>query len=133
VCVNDLIAGWAPMALIQDTPGVTRLTLLRNLRHALSLSVADLIARWGHCGTNRRRTLLDACLLFDAPMGILAAGCILKLGMIWQPHCQDKQHTRTETYIKPNGAHMSYPGPRRRNQNLYKYAQDLQITHIETT
>jgi hypothetical protein len=33
------------------------------------------------------------------PMGILVAGCILELDRIWQPHCQDKQHTHTEAYI----------------------------------
>jgi hypothetical protein len=47
----------------------------------------------------------DAHLLFDAPMGILVAGCIVELARIWQPHCQDKQHTHTETYIKPNVDH----------------------------
>jgi hypothetical protein len=38
-------------------------------------------------------------------MDILVAGCILELASIWQPHCQDKQHTHTETYVKPNGDH----------------------------
>jgi hypothetical protein len=29
--------------------------------------VADLIANWGHCDTNRRHALLDMCLLFHTP------------------------------------------------------------------
>jgi hypothetical protein len=35
VRVTDLIAGWAPMALLRDAPRVVRLPLLRNLRHTL--------------------------------------------------------------------------------------------------
>jgi hypothetical protein len=36
-------------------------------------------------------------------MLILVAGCILELVRIWQSHCQDQQHTHTETYVYPNG------------------------------
>jgi hypothetical protein len=70
------------MALIQDAPGVTRLPLIRNPRCSLSKRVADLIADWSHCGTNRRHALLDTRVLFDAPMGVLVAGCILELARI---------------------------------------------------
>jgi hypothetical protein len=70
------------MALIRDVPGVACLSTLRNLRLALSLRVTDLIIVWGHCGTNRRHTLLDACLLIDLLMGILIAGCIMELAKI---------------------------------------------------
>jgi hypothetical protein len=83
-----------------------RLSLLINPRRALSYGVADLVVGWGHYDTNRRRTILCVCLLFDAPpQGILVAGYILELARIWQLHCQDKQHTHTEIYIKPNGDH----------------------------
>jgi hypothetical protein len=53
-----------------------------------------------HCSTNRRRIILDVCLLFDAPppMGILVTGCTLKLARIWQQHCQDGDHTYINIY-----------------------------------
>jgi hypothetical protein len=35
VRVTNLIAGWAPVALLRDAPRVVRLPLLRNLRHTL--------------------------------------------------------------------------------------------------
>jgi hypothetical protein len=57
------------MALIRDAPEVARLSLLRNPTCALSWSVADLIPVCGHYDTNRRRTLLDTCLLFNDPHG----------------------------------------------------------------
>jgi hypothetical protein len=46
------------------------------------VSIADLIAGWDYCGTNRRCILFDARLLFDAPKGILVVGCILELANI---------------------------------------------------
>jgi hypothetical protein len=71
------------MTLIGDTLRVARLPLRKNSRRALTSSIADLIASWGHCGTNRRHTLLDTHVLFDVPIGILIAGCILELARIW--------------------------------------------------
>jgi hypothetical protein len=73
------------MALIRDALRVTHLPLLINPRHSLAYRVTDLIVGWGHCGTNRRRTLLDAYLLFDAPlpMSFLVVSCILEVGRIW--------------------------------------------------
>jgi hypothetical protein len=49
-----------------------------NPERALRTHVADLITSLGHYGTNRRHTLLDACLLFDAPHG--HPSCQLHLG-----------------------------------------------------
>jgi hypothetical protein len=82
----------------------------RRRRHAGAWEVARQRAggrrrQRAHCGTNRRQTLLDARLQFDAPMGILVAGYILELARIWQLHYQDKQHTHTETYMKSNRDH----------------------------
>jgi hypothetical protein len=48
----------------------------------LSYCIVDLSTGWGHYGTNKRHTLLDARLLFHAPIGILVAGCILELARI---------------------------------------------------
>jgi hypothetical protein len=45
--------------------------------------ISDLMRIWGHCGTNRRCTLCDMHLLFDAPSPYLIFGCILKLVRIW--------------------------------------------------
>jgi hypothetical protein len=45
------------------------LSLRANRRHVARERVADLVDAWGHCGTNRRHTLSDAHLLFDAPYG----------------------------------------------------------------
>jgi hypothetical protein len=74
------------MGLIGDVlrgEGVARLPFQRNPRCTLTYHIADLIAGWDHYGTNRRHTLLDTRLLFDAPpMGILVAGCILELARI---------------------------------------------------
>jgi hypothetical protein len=61
---------------------VVHLPLLRNLSRVLFYSVTDLIAGWGHYGTNNRRALLDTRLLYDAPMGILFADCIQELARI---------------------------------------------------
>jgi hypothetical protein len=38
-----------------------------NPRRVIRACVADLIGSWCHCNTNRKHTLLDAHLLFDAP------------------------------------------------------------------
>jgi hypothetical protein len=65
VRVTDLTADWGPMALVREAPGVFCLPLLRNLRHTLYYSVADLIASWGHCATNKRCIVLDARLFHE--------------------------------------------------------------------
>jgi hypothetical protein len=57
--------------------------ITNNLRHALTARVADWNIRWAHYGTNRRHTLFDTCLLFDAPISILVVGYILELVRIW--------------------------------------------------
>jgi hypothetical protein len=82
-CVTDLIASLATVALIGDTLKVTRLLLCANRRRPTRACVADLVDAWGHCGTNRKHTLFDGRLLFDAPMAFLVANCILELAKIW--------------------------------------------------
>jgi hypothetical protein len=100
-CISDLIPDWAPMALIQDVPKVACLPLLKNPIHALSYYVADLIAGWSHCDTNRRCIILDARLLFDAPSHG-HSGCRLHPGasqdlaaalLGWRSHIQQHTHT----------------------------------------
>jgi hypothetical protein len=71
------------VTLIEDALMVARLPLRANRRCTAREHIADLVGAWGHGGTNRRRTLFDACLLFDAPMTILFVGCILELARIW--------------------------------------------------
>jgi hypothetical protein len=38
-------------------------------------------------------------------MATQVTGYIMEVARIYQPDCQDKQHTYTETYIKPNRDH----------------------------
>jgi hypothetical protein len=82
VCVADLIAGWGHYGTTRrrakghaspitkksgtrfnfvcrlfDALRVMYLPLQRNLGHALTSCVDDLIVGWGHGGTNRRRTI----------------------------------------------------------------------------
>jgi hypothetical protein len=87
------------MALRRDMLMVAHLPLLRNLSHVLFYSVTDLIAGWGHYGTNNRRALLDTRLLYDAPHGHpicrLHPGASQDLTAALYLH---KQHTHIETY-----------------------------------
>jgi hypothetical protein len=96
---------WLPtgttVALIGHTLGATRIPLQSNPRHALWAHIADLTAGWGHCDTNRRHTMFDACLLFDALYG--HPGCWLHpeasqdLAVALYLH---KQHTETQNVQK---------------------------------
>jgi hypothetical protein len=62
VRITDLIIGW--VALMGDA-----LPLRTNQRHAARERITDLVDIWGYCGTNRRHTLFDTCLVFDASHG----------------------------------------------------------------
>jgi hypothetical protein len=44
-----------------------RLLLRENWKCGLRVYITNLITGWSHCDTNRRHTLFDARLLFDAP------------------------------------------------------------------
>jgi hypothetical protein len=94
------------MTLIRDVLRVARLPLLRNLRCTLSLLVTNLIADWGQCNTNRRRTLLDVHLLYDAPHGHpgfrLHVGASQDLAVALYLH---KQYTHIEIYRQMEIAH----------------------------
>jgi hypothetical protein len=110
VCITNLITGWGPYGTNKRRAWGHMFPINKTFETRFILACHRFNCQLGHCDTNRRRALLDARLLFDAPltpppMGVLVAGCILELARIWQPHCQDKQHTHIETYIKSNGDH----------------------------
>jgi hypothetical protein len=68
------------VVLIRDVLRVARLPLRTNRRCTERECIADLVDVWGHFDTNRRHTLFDPCLLFDAPpMTLVIPGCMLEL------------------------------------------------------
>jgi hypothetical protein len=76
----------------------------------LYLNASRISAGWGHCDINKRRTLLDVRLLFNAPHGhpdcrmhLRASQDLAATLSGWRSHIH--QHTHTETYTKSNGDH----------------------------
>jgi hypothetical protein len=97
-CLADASQGVSLIRIdLRRVLGRAHLTLQSNLRRALRVCVTNWITGWGHCGTNRRHTLSDACLLFDAPHG--HPGCQLyprasqDLATVLYQH---KKHTKTQ-------------------------------------
>jgi hypothetical protein len=84
-----------------DVLRVTCLPLQCNLRSALRECATNLIVDCGHCSTNRRCTIFDTCLLFDAPHGHpsyrLHSEARQDLAITLYLH---KQHTKTEHIVK---------------------------------
>jgi hypothetical protein len=54
------------VTLIGDALRIARLPLHKNQRRSLKTRVVDLIVDLGHCDTNKRCTMFDACILFNA-------------------------------------------------------------------
>jgi hypothetical protein len=108
--VSDLIPDWGPYGTnTRRAQGHASPVTKKSETHFI-LVCHPFNCGWGHCGTNRKHTLLHVSLLFHAPYG--HPSCWLHHGarqdlaatlLGWRSHIH--QHTHIETYIEPNGDH----------------------------